>query len=71
LKGSKSFATVGAVGEELQDATFYRYEWNPFGLGWFDYWDAFETDPVQVDKRNIQKMGLNLSSVRFMIGVSF
>jgi opacity protein-like surface antigen len=71
LKGSKSFASEGTVGEELQDATFYRFEWNPFGLGWFDYWDAFEADPIQTDKRNIQKMGLNLSSVRFMIGISF
>lgn len=71
LKGSKSFDPGGTVGEELQDATFYRFEWNPFGLGWFDYWDAFETDPAQTDKRNIQKMGLNLSSIRFMIGISF
>ena len=71
LKGSKSFDPGGTVAGELQDAVFYRYEWNPFGPGWFDYWDAFETDPAGADKRNIQKMGLNLSSIRLMIGISF
>lgn len=71
LKGSKSFDPGGTVAEELQDAIFYRYEWNPFGVGWFDYWDAFETDPAQTDKRNVQKMGLDFSSIRFMIGISF
>jgi opacity protein-like surface antigen len=66
LKGSKS---SGA--EDLTDATFYSFQWNPFGLGSFDYWEAFTSEPGGGDKTGIQKMRLNLSSIRLMIGISF
>lgn len=71
FKGSKSFQSGGTVGDEVQDGTFYQFEWNPYLMGWFDYWDAFETDPSPTDRQNINKMSLDLSCIRLMIGFSF
>ncbi len=71
LKGSKTFGPVGSINEAVPDGTVYNFEWNPFLRGGFDFWDIFETEPTGADKRNVQKMKLNLSSIRLMIGISF
>lgn len=71
LKGSKFDGTGSTVSEDLTDATFYSYQWNPFGLGYFDYWEAFTSEPGGEDKIGVRKMRLNLSSIRLMIGISF
>ena len=59
------------VEEELKDATFYNFSWNPFGLGSFTYWDAFATEPSGSEIGGVKKMALDLSCIRLMIGISF
>ena len=71
LKGSKNYSADTTGGSDLTDATFYTFQWNPFGLGSFAYWESFASEPSGGDKTNIQKMSLNLSSIRLMIGISF
>ena len=71
FKGSKSFQSGGAAGGDVQDGTFYQFEWNPYLMEEFDYWDAFETEPSPTDRQNIDKLGLDLSCIRLMIGFSF
>ncbi len=71
FKGSKSYELGGSIGDEVQNGTFYQFEWNPYLKGWFDYWEIFETDPTGTDKQNAVEMGLNLSCIRLMVGFSF
>ncbi len=71
FKGSKSYELGGSVEDEVQDGTFYHFEWDPYSSGRFDYWEIFETDPTGTDKQNVVEMGLNLSCIRLMIGFSF
>ncbi len=71
LTGTKAQGTGFTVDEELKDATFYTFMWNPFGLGTFDYWDASGTEPSGSDIGGVKKMSLNLSCIRLMIGISF
>jgi opacity protein-like surface antigen len=71
FKGSKSYELGGSIEDEVQDGTFYLFEWDPYSSGRFDYWEIFETDPTGTDKQNVMEMSLNLSCIRLMIGFSF
>lgn len=71
LTGSRELGNGITVDERLDSATFYSFMWNPFGLGSFTYWDAFGTEPANSNVGVVNKMSLNLSSIRLMIGISF
>ena len=71
LTGRRALGNGITVEEELKDATFYNFSWNPFGPGSFTYWDAFATAPSGSDIGSVKKMALDLSCIRLMIGISF
>ncbi|MCP4220613.1 MAG: outer membrane beta-barrel protein [bacterium] len=74
LTGSRQYsASLNGARESVSvDGTAYTYEWNPYGTGWFEYWDLYRTAPTTGDGiRNAAKMSLNLSGIRLMIGISF
>lgn len=71
LTGTRAIGSNGTVEEELRDATFYSFSWDPFGLGTVNYWETFTTEPSDGNIAGAQKMSLNLSCLRLMIGVSF
>lgn len=71
LTGSRALGNGVTVEEELKDATFYSYAWNPFGLGAFNYWETFSTAPSDGSVGGPQKMKLDLSCIRLMLGISF
>lgn len=74
FSGEKTRAAVNASGQrvsETEEGTLYGFEWNPYGNQRIDFWDIFETPPTDAAMRNFQELGLNLSGIRFMIGLSF
>jgi hypothetical protein len=74
LNGDKTRTAVNANGQrvsETEAGTLYGFEWNPYGKQRIDFWDIFETPPTDSAMRNFQELGLNLSGIRFMIGISF
>ncbi|MCP5054346.1 MAG: hypothetical protein GY940_44675, partial [bacterium] len=74
LTGTKQRAASNSAGgnsSETTEGTLYQYTWNPNSLQGFDWWDIFETAPTSLTIGSAQEMGLNLSGIRVMIGVSF
>jgi hypothetical protein len=75
LSGNKTRAAVDANGQRVSDTeegTLYGFEWSPYGKQWVEFWDIYETPPSNDPAmRNFQKMSLNLSGIRLMIGISF
>ena len=74
LKGEKQIVGTNADGgsiSEKTDGTLFVHETNPFGLGWFDFWDLFESSPDDTWIRDIKKMSLKISGIRLMIGIAF
>jgi hypothetical protein len=74
VTGSKSRIATNSAGDSSSqtiDGTFYRYLWNPYGKTGFEYWDVSGTLPADPSISGVEKLSLNLSGFRFMIGVSF
>jgi hypothetical protein len=74
LSGEKTRAAVNANGQrvsETEEGTLYEYEWNPYGNQRIDFWDIYKTPPTDPSMQNFQELGLNLSGIRLMIGISF
>lgn len=74
LKGTKVSEVITTEGErssESLDGTLYSFEWNPYGSGWFDYWDIYDSPPSGTTIQNVKKLNLNLSGIRLMVGISF
>ena len=70
LKGSKVTTAADSEGgrvSQTMEGTLYAFEWNPYGVQRVDFWDLYEesSDP------DIEKLSLNLSGIRLMIGISF
>jgi len=74
LKGSKVSAAADSAGErysQMLEGTLYNFGWSPYGTQRFDFWDLYETPPTDPLIQNIEKLSLNLSGIRLMIGISF
>ena len=74
LKGTKTTTGISGQGSSATiDGTLYTFQWNPYQQEWFDYWDIVEgASPVSDSyTRNYEKMSLQLSGIRIMIGISF
>jgi len=76
LSGSKitSGSNIGTQGSNgTIEGTIYNFQWNPYRKEWFGYWDLIESSVPESDlySRSYSKMGLKLSGIRFMIGISF
>ncbi|UCH92748.1 MAG: hypothetical protein JSV88_20965 [Candidatus Aminicenantes bacterium] len=74
LDGSKTTVASDPGGtrySQVEEGTLYQFQWNPFEDQGFDSWDIYETLPDDPTKRNFQEMGINLSGIRLMIGISF
>ncbi|MCK4763028.1 MAG: outer membrane beta-barrel protein [Candidatus Aminicenantes bacterium] len=72
--GEKKSSVETSTGPNLSESvegTIYSYEINPYGSGWFEFWDLYAAEPENRELRNISKMGLDLSCIRVMIGFSF
>jgi hypothetical protein len=72
--GTKTTVSSDSLGEtfsQTQDGTLYEFEWNPYRNQRFDYWDVYDTLPDDPTKLNFREMGINLSGIRLMIGISF
>jgi hypothetical protein len=74
FSGTKTTAASDSRGErfsQTQEGTLYQFQWNPFGSQRFDFWDLYDTLPDDPTMRNFQEIGINLSGIRLMIGISF
>jgi hypothetical protein len=74
FSGTKTTTASDSRGErfsQTQEGILYEFQWNPYGSQRFDFWDIYETLPDDPTMRNFQEMGLNLSGIRLMIGISF
>ena len=74
LSGTKTTTALHSQGErfsQTQEGTLYEFEWNPYGSQGFAFWDLYDTLPDDPTMRNFEKMGINLSGIRLMIGISF
>jgi hypothetical protein len=74
LTGTKDFRATPSIpggNSESTKGTLYRYDWNPFGMGFIEYWDLHESSPQDALIQNATELILNLSSLRLMIGISF
>ncbi len=74
LSGTKTTTALHSQGERFsrtQEGTLYEFEWNPYGSQGFAFWDLYDTLPDDPTMRSFKKMGLDLSGIRLMIGISF
>jgi len=74
LTGSLAREAVNSAGDRTTrttDGTAYTYTWNPYGESSFNYWSITESLPNAPDISNPEKLKLNLSGIRFMLGISF
>jgi hypothetical protein len=74
LSGTKTTTAAHSRGErfsQTQEGTLYEFEWNPFAGQRFAFWDLYDTLPDDPTMRNFQEIGINLSGIRLMIGISF
>jgi hypothetical protein len=74
FSGTKTTIASNSQGErfsQTQEGTLYEFEWNPFGSQRFAFWDLYDTLPDDPTMRNFQEIGINLSGIRLMIGISF
>ena len=74
LKGEKLSNGSSTGGESFSESitgTAYENEINPYDLGWINFWELYETSLDESWVRNFKKLSLNLSSIRFIIGISF
>lgn len=74
FNGTKTTIASDSQGERVsqtQEGTLYEFEWDPYGGQRFSYWDIYDTLPDDSTMRNFQEMGINLSGIRLMIGISF
>jgi hypothetical protein len=74
FSGTKTTIASHSQGErfsQTREGTLYEFEWNPFGRQSFAFWDLYDTLPDDPAMRNFQEIGLNLSGIRLMIGISF
>jgi hypothetical protein len=74
LSGTKERAGSDSVGSrvsETSEGTVYGYNWDPYDVRGFDFWDVFEALPTDSSMGSFEEVGLNLSGIRFMVGVSF
>jgi hypothetical protein len=78
FSGDKSISGSNSLGETFSnssDGTIYSYQTNPFGIGWYDFWDVYEDIPnmsaTSFPIRNTEKLSLDLSCIRLMLGFSF
>ena len=74
FSGSKT--TTGSDSEgvrysESAAGTLYQFQWNPYASQWFDFWELYDTVPTDPSRRNFEKLGINFSGIRLMIGFSF
>jgi hypothetical protein len=74
ITGTKERNAVNSAGDrstQTIDGTFYHYGWNPYSQATFDYWDVSDSMPSDPTISGVEKLSLNLSGIRLMIGVSF
>jgi len=74
LSDTKTTTALHSQGERFsrtQEGTLYEFEWNPYGSQGFAFWDLYDTLPDDPTMRSFDKMGINLSGIRLMIGISF
>jgi hypothetical protein len=74
LSGTRTTTASDSQGErfsQTQEGTLYEFEWNPYGRQRFAFWDLYDTLPDDPTMRGFNKMGINLSGIRLMIGISF
>jgi hypothetical protein len=74
FSGTKTTIASHSQGErfsQTQEGTLYEFEWAPYGSQGFAFWDVYDTPPDDPAMRNFQEMGINLSGIRIMIGISF
>lgn len=74
FSGTKTTTATHSQGErfsQTQEGTLYKFEWNPFGNQGFAFWDLYDTLPDDPTMRNFQEIGISLSGIRLMIGISF
>ncbi|HDP95949.1 MAG TPA: hypothetical protein ENN40_11405 [Candidatus Aminicenantes bacterium] len=72
--GSKNTLESDNMGNQLQgslEGKLMRYEWNPYGRGWVEYWDLGEVVADERLYRNASALSSRLSGIRFTIGISF
>jgi hypothetical protein len=74
FSGSKTLTGSDSEGErfsEISAGTLYQFQWNPYASQWFDYWELYDAVPSDPSRRNFEKLGINFSGIRLMIGFSF
>lgn len=74
FSGTKTTIASQSPGDrfsQTQEGTLYEFEWSPYGGQNFAFWDLYDTLPDDPTMRNFEEMGLDLSGIRLMIGISF
>jgi hypothetical protein len=74
LSGTKTTTASNSRGErfsQTQEGTLYEFAWNPYGSQGFAFWDLYDTLLDDPTMQSFDKMGINLSGIRLMIGISF
>jgi len=74
LKGKQESTATDESGgsqKETEEGTLYTYEINPYSQGWINYWDLHANTPQGMKYQNVEKMKLNLSSLRLTLGFRF
>lgn len=60
-----------AGGSLSMNGTLYHYNWNPYNTGGFEYWEMHDSEPSAPEYSNVEKLNVNLSGIRLMVGIRF
>ncbi|MBN1195929.1 MAG: hypothetical protein JXA62_00825 [Candidatus Aminicenantes bacterium] len=72
--GSKNSLESDNMGNQSQrsvDGDLTRYEWNPYGRGWVEYWDLGEIIADGWLYRDASVLSSRLSGIRLTVGICF
>lgn len=72
--GDKVMSESLSTGEdrtETVEGDLTRYEWNPYGAGWVEYWDLGNVIGDNAVYRDPASMSSRFSGIRFTLGICF
>jgi len=70
-KVSTESLSSGEDRTETVEGDLTRYEWNPYGAGWVEYWDTGNVTADGVIYRDPASMSSRFSGIRFTLGICF
>ncbi len=67
----KSSDSSGELSSENISGDVYSYEYNPYNISWFRWWELSEDLPKGSNIRGVKKFSMNFSRLRLILGFAF